>query len=340
MKLVTSVVSLLLAIGHQVSAVSVGTDATALLIIDVQDCFMEASGTLSGADGSLSVANTSEIIPLLNSIRTEKSCLFDTVIRSQDYHTEAHISFGPTHGLEPFAHLFGKGELLLTCVNPSSGLTKDASCCPTYHIEPYNCETFLCPSVADSPEKMLASVMSSPACTICKETPEECFSTTQAMWTEHCKQDGDSNFPPTLYTEDTDIIVQKGDNQYVDAYSAFMDNTRKLKTPLDSILTEKGITTIYIAGIATDYCVYYSTVDALGLGYEVKLILDATRAISVETAEAAKADMLAKGATIVSTADVLAMECPSASGAFSASFLGTSAAFITALVVNTIMASV
>lgn len=331
---ITSTLALLLTLGHEAFVVNAG--GTALIIIDVQDCFMEAAGTLSGADGSLSVANTAEIIPLLNSIRAEKSCLFDTVIRSQDYHTEAHISFGPTHGLDPFAHLSGKGELLLTCVNPSSGLTEDASCCPTYHIEPYDCDTFLCPSVADSPQELLDSVMSSPACTICKETPDECFSTTQAMWTNHCKQDGDSNFPPTLYTEETDIVVQKGTNQYVDAYSAFMDNTRKLKTPLDTILAEKDITTIYIAGIATDYCVYYSTVDALGLGYDVNLILDATRGIAEETVASATADMIAKGATVVTTADVLAMDCPPDSGAFSVSSVSMYVAIVGTLAVSVV----
>jgi nicotinamidase/pyrazinamidase len=159
------------------------------------------------------------------------------------------------------------------------------------------------------------------------------------MWTNHCKQDGDSNFPPTLYTEDTDIVVQKGTNQYVDAYSAFMDNTRKLNTPLDSILAEKGITTVYIAGIATDFCVYYSTIDALGLGYKVNLILDATRGIANETVASATADMIAKGATVVSTADVLAMDCPPDSGAFSASLLGKCVAIFGTLVA-TILSSI
>jgi hypothetical protein len=63
---------------------------------------MEASGTASGQDGSLPVADTAAIIPIINQVRIEKSCLFDVVVRSQDYHTVNHISFGPMHGLEPF----------------------------------------------------------------------------------------------------------------------------------------------------------------------------------------------------------------------------------------------
>ena len=280
---------------------------TALLIIDVQDCFMEAAGTNSGEDGTLPVADTAAIIPLINSIRQDKDCLFDVVVRSQDYHPPSHISFGPTHGLEPFAHLAGKGELPLTCVNPSSGSTSDASCCPTYHISPYDCESMLCPNTS---AVALADIMESPACSVCKNSPEECFETTQAMWTNHCLEDWDSIFPPGLVTEPTDIVVQKGGKKYVDSYSAFMDNTKKLKTPLDDILKENSVKTIYVVGIATDYCVYYSTIDALSLGYEVYLVLDATRGIAQATVDAAVADMRANNATIINTADVLATECP------------------------------
>ena len=279
---------------------------TALLVVDVQDCFLDTN-TNSGDPGSLSVTKASDIIPLINQIRTEKSCLFDTVVRSQDFHTEHHISFGPTHGLDPFAHLFGKGELPLTCVLPQSGMTSDGSCCPGYYITPnnYDCDKQLCPSVTFS-ESVISD---SPACSICKNTPEECFETTQAMWTNHCLQTGDSMFPPSLYIEKSDLVVQKGTNKYVDAYSAFMDNTKKLKTELDDTLKDQGVTTIFVVGIATDYCVYYSTMDALDLGYEVIVVLDATKGIADETTNAAVEDMKAKGATIVMTSDVLAMEC-------------------------------
>ena len=278
-------------------------------VFALQECFMDANGTSTGEPGSLSVADTNEIIPIINQIRAEKSCAFDVVVRSQDYHPENHISFGPTHGLEPFSHLAGKGELPLTCVNPQSGKTKDASCCPTYHIAPYDCETKLCPVTDAVLEQKSAVPMDSPACTICKDTPEECYETTQAMWTNHCLQEGDSSFPPKLNTEPTDIVVQKGGNLYVDAYSAFMDNTRKLKTELDDILKDKEVDTIYIMGIATDYCVYYSTVDALMLGYEVYLVLDACRGIAPDTIEVALADMESKGAKIVNSTDVFALEC-------------------------------
>jgi nicotinamidase-related amidase len=312
MKYLKTTFCLLVTLGQPLLGLSHGLDhkKTALMIIDVQNCFMEASGTSSGQDGSLAVAGTAGIVPIINGIRTEKSCLFDVVVRSQDYHTVNHISFAPTHGLEPFAHLSGKGELPVTCIDPDSGSQQDASCCPTYHISPYDCNTTLCPDTENSPVEALVEIMESPACTICKETPEECFETTQAMWTNHCLQEGDSTFARELITEDSDIVLQKGLYQYVDSYSAFMDNTRRLKTPLDNIMQENNVGTIYIMGIATDYCVYYSVLDALTLGYEVYLVVDASRGIAGETTDAALADMEAKGAMLINSTDVFATECP------------------------------
>jgi len=276
---------------------------TALLLIDVQDCFLDNTG--AGNPGSLPVANTTEIIPVVNELR--ESCLFDVIVRSQDFHPEGHISFGPTHGLEPFAHLAGKGELPITCVLPTSGLEKDAACCPSFHLEAYDCEEKLCPNVED--DVAVARVLESPACSLCQTSPDECFETTQAMWTNHCLQEGDAIFPTKLVTADTDIVVQKGGNMYVDSYSAFMDNSRKLSTELRDILKEKEVDTLYVAGIATDYCVYFTVLDALELEFEVKVIEDASRGISSDGIAAALADMQEKGAQIVQAADVLAMTC-------------------------------
>jgi len=281
-------------------------EKSALLMIDVQNCFCEGNVTSTGEDGSLSVEDTASLIPVLNELREEKACLFDSVVRSQDFHPSNHISFGPTHGLDPFSHLAGKGELPLRCVSPASGLMMDASCCPTYHVDPssIDCETQLCPATTTD------AVLEAPACTICQETPEECFDTTQAMWTNHCLQDGDSDFPSMLNTLSTDVIVQKGTGTFVDAYSAFFDNTQRLKSELDNTLQNMDVTTLYVVGIATDYCVYYSALDALKLGYKVVVIEDATRGIAPETVEAALVDMAEKGAAIVNVADIMAMECP------------------------------
>lgn len=288
---------------------------TALLLIDVQDCFLEAN-TTSGEPGSLSVP-ASHIIPRINQLRAEKSCLFDEVVFSQDFHPENHVSFGSTHGLAPFAHLAGKGGLALTCISPTSGNTEDAACCPTIYLDSssQDCDSVLCPPASwDYDVNNSAFVDSNPACSTCRDTPDACYQTVQEMWTDHCLQSGDSTFPPSLDKRDGDYVVQKGMNQYVDAYSAFMDNTQSLKTELDAKLQELGVTTLYVAGIATDVCVRWTVRDALHsntASYAVNVISDATAAVlgDVTNYDSAMAYMEQQGATLYTTAEVLAMAC-------------------------------
>jgi nicotinamidase-related amidase len=302
---------------HQATTTTTTAGKTALLLVDVQDCFLDAN-TTSGKPGSLSVP-AHHIVPLINSIRNQKGCLFDEVIRSQDFHPPKHISFGSTHGLAAFSHLNGKGALPLKCMKPTSGGTADAACCPTYYINNEsrtNCSSVLCP-----PQNFQYMVNSSgiingnKACIQCKSKPESCYDTTSEMWPDHCLQAGDSTFPPSLVKHTDDIIVKKGGNLYVDAYSAFMDNTQNLMTELDAIMQSKNISTLYIAGIATDICVHATVRDAFHSKtgkYIVKVIKDATAAVQGNKANYDKAiqEMEDFGATLVTTADVLKMECP------------------------------
>ena len=244
--------------------------------------------TTSGEPGSLSVP-ASQIIPLINEIRSSKSCLFDLVVRSQDYHPAGHISFGSTHGLEPFSHLAGKGNLPLTCINPESGLTSDGACCPTIYVNPsaVDCDIHLCPPTGwDYHVNNPRIVIDNLECTQCASDPTICFTTDQAMWTDDCLQIGDSTFLPSLMTEASDVVVQKGTIKYVDAYSAFMDNTQTLRTSLGSTLEEHGIDTLYVAGIPTDVCVKWTVIDALAAHYSVKVIRDATAAVLGDQANA------------------------------------------------------
>jgi hypothetical protein len=134
------------------------------------------------------------------------------------------------------------------------------------------------------------------------------------MWTDHCLQNGDSTFPPSLVTKASDIVVKKGTNRYVDAYSAFMDNTQTLKTSLDQTLQNLGVSHLYVAGIATDVCVKWTVRDALSNltgAYNVTVIRDATEAVLGDKTNfnAAMSYMQSLGATIVNTSDVLATAC-------------------------------
>jgi nicotinamidase-related amidase len=328
-----------LALGAMTAAVSA---KTALIVIDVQDCFLDAS-TTSGQPGSLAVPS-SQIIPLINSIRNEKSCLFDLVVRTQDYHPAQHISYGSTHNLSAFSHLGGKGGLPMKCLTPANGNTAEASCCPTYYLTDYdrtNCSTTLCPPVSFKYEGNNAGIVTkNTACQTCKTSPDSCFDTTQAMWTDHCLRSGDAGFPPSLVKKADDVIVQKGKNQYVDAYSAFMDNTQNLKTELDSVLQANGITDLYVAGIATDVCVHATVRDAFHNQtgkYTVKVITDATAAVQGNQANFDKAnkEMKGFGATMVTTAEVLKMSCPG--GVVSGTIKKTLPAFLFVSLAATVM---
>jgi len=296
------------------------TAKTALLIVDVQDCFLEAACTSTGETGSLSVP-ACDIIPKINQIRAEKSCLFDEVIFTQDFHPASHISFGSTHGLDPFSHLFGLGGLPLLCKEPSSGMTVDGACCPKNYIDSINgvatdCTTELCPPdgfdyMATSPDL----IDGNEACTECAAEGNTCFETTQAMWTDHCLQTGDSTFPPTLDKREGDMVVQKGAHVYVDAYSAFMDNAQSLKTALDDELMSKGIDKLIVAGIATDVCVQWTVTDALGsktADFQVVVVSDATAPVlgDMDNFDTAIGVMKDAGASIITTEELLAMDCP------------------------------
>ncbi len=102
----------------------------------------------------------------------------------------------------------------------------------------------------------------------------------QIMWPDHCVQGSKgAEFHPNLNTNVIDLIVRKGTNPNIDSYSAFLENDHKTKTGLEFYLKGLGIKKLYFAGLATDYCVYFSIMDAIEAGFETNLILDACRGV-------------------------------------------------------------
>jgi len=139
-----------------------------------------------------------------------------------------------------------------------------------------------------------------------------CFRGGEVLWPDHCVQGSKgSEFHPNLRVEKTDKIVQKGKNPQVDSYSAFVDNNKKQMTGLYDILDHAGITTVYICGIATDYCVNYTCQDAVERkdgkkpAYKTHLILDAARGVDNTTSVAAVEDLKKKGVVVVQSQDLL-----------------------------------
>lgn len=130
------------------------------------------------------------------------------------------------------------------------------------------------------------------------------------MWPDHCVQNVESDIPPSMITQPGDIVLEKGGLDYVDAYSAFMDNARNIKTDLDSILMAFDVDTIYMMGIATDYGILYAASHAIGLDYKVYVILDGTRGIGDESTASAIKQMENEGAVVIDSQDLLARDCP------------------------------
>ncbi|XP_052079382.1 nicotinamidase-like isoform X4 [Mytilus californianus] len=220
----------------------------ALLIIDVQNCFLPG--------GSLAVAEGDKVIPVINNIRSEYKADISLVALSQDWHCSDHISFASQHK--------GAGPVIQLLYDKSGSLCDENNNCT-----------------------------------------EVAYNLTQHLWPDHCVINTSSaNFSLSLTQEPSDIVIRKGYNCKVDSYSAFYDNGGFRYTELHDKLQEAGIEAIIITGLARDYCVYYTAMDAKQLGYETYVVLDATRPVTKATGDSAVADMKIKGIHIIESPDV------------------------------------
>lgn len=132
--------------------------------------------------------------------------------------------------------------------------------------------------------------------------------TPQVWWPVHCVENTKgSEFHPDLNKDLISTIIYKGTNPEIDSYSGFFDNGRLNETTLNSILKENKIDTLYILGLATDFCVKFTVLDALQLGYEVYLVEDGCRGVNLKADSSTKAieEMKNCGATIVKSIDLL-----------------------------------
>ena len=134
----------------------------------------------------------------------------------------------------------------------------------------------------------------------------EMFYGLQVLWPNHCIQGTEgSKFHSKLITDSADLIIRKGFRPEIDSYSAFFENDQKTSTGLDGYLKSRGVNTIYLCGLALDFCVYFSAIDGAKLGYNVNVIQDACRAIDLDgSLEKSLNDMKSKGVKILSTSDL------------------------------------
>jgi nicotinamidase/pyrazinamidase len=104
----------------------------------------------------------------------------------------------------------------------------------------------------------------------------------QTLWPDHCVQESaGAHFHPGLEVGCAQLILRKGFRAEIDSYSAFFENDRRTPTGLAGYLRERGFERMVLAGLATDYCVAYSAIDAAQLGFSVLVVLEACRAIDL-----------------------------------------------------------
>src|SRR5690349_21545975 len=205
-------------------------DASALLVIDVQNCFLPG--------GSLAVKEGEQVVPIINKI----SKAFANVVMTQDWHTPGHVSFASVHsGKKPF-------------------------------------------EVIDLPYGK------------------------QVLWPDHCVQGTDgAALSKDLTIPQAELIIRKGYHKDVDSYSAFTEADGKTTTGLAAYLKAHNVSRVFVAGLATDFCVCWSALDARKAGFEVYVVEDACRGIDTQGSLAKAWDDMAKaGVERIQSGDIAA----------------------------------
>ena len=123
----------------------------------------------------------------------------------------------------------------------------------------------------------------------------------QVLWPDHCIQGSiGANFHKNLNINKSNLILRKGCNQKIDSYSAFFENDKNTTTGLEGYLATKEIKKLYLCGLAFDYCVFYSALDGVNLGFDVFVFQDLTKAINLNNSEKiARKRMVEKGIKLI-----------------------------------------
>ncbi len=130
----------------------------------------------------------------------------------------------------------------------------------------------------------------------------------QILWPVHCVQStSGADFHPGLDTSKLDQVFRKGTDPQIDSYSCFFDNGHRKSTGLGEYLSQKGVTDVYLCGLALDYCVKFSALDAVAQGFTTWLIEDACRGIDREPGDVARAmeQMRGQGVQVVRSEELI-----------------------------------
>jgi len=126
----------------------------------------------------------------------------------------------------------------------------------------------------------------------------------QVLWPDHCVQHSSgAEFAPELQTDGIRTIFQKGTNPEIDSYSGFFDNGHRQATGLGDYLREENVKQVYILGLATDYCIKFTALDAAQLGFETFLIEDGCRGVNLQPGDVSRAmeELQQQGITVMNS---------------------------------------
>jgi nicotinamidase/pyrazinamidase len=130
----------------------------------------------------------------------------------------------------------------------------------------------------------------------------------QVLWPVHCVQHHDgADFHPDLDLSRLNQVIRKGEDPKIDSYSGFFDNQRRRQTGLEDYLRVQNANDVYVCGLATDYCVKFTALDAKSLGFTTHCVADATRGVNLAPGDVERAleEMRAAGVRIVTSDEIL-----------------------------------
>jgi len=130
----------------------------------------------------------------------------------------------------------------------------------------------------------------------------------QTLWPDHCVQGSDgAKLHADLKRDRIARVFQKGTDSEIDSYSGFFDNRKRQSTGLGEYLESEGVSKVFVVGLATDYCVKYTALDARALGFVTTVIEDATRAVNLNPGdgEAALREMREAGIDVIRSSEIL-----------------------------------
>lgn len=130
----------------------------------------------------------------------------------------------------------------------------------------------------------------------------------QVLWPDHCIQNSKgAEFSPDLHSDKIRKIFKKGTDPKIDSYSGFYDNGKMKDTGLNAYLIRQGVKQVYVVGLATDYCVKFTAIDAAESGFETTVIADATRAVNLHKGDGDRAlkEITQKGVRVIDSSSIL-----------------------------------